>query len=269
MVVRVPETTRETTYIERSTFVEQPGAPTQQERHTDKLPVVTPPVASPETKVVVITQPERSANEPPVREQTPPNGDQRPTRPGRTDDPTSAVPVPPAVVEVPPFVPVDKTGSAAPRDEVEVKEPERTFFVPEQKPDRENVPSENKKRSGNNSPNNSTSIPPRTDSELFAPDKSAPQDDSEEFEKIGPGRQRRYEELGEKDVEPVRELVLFRNEFGRHWPGLSRDMEQYYEHFYFTRPNKRKDGKNYERHVKCWERRTKWLAATQSTPDSH
>lgn len=265
MVVRVPETTRETTYIERSTFVAQP-----EERHTDKLPVVTPkPVASPDTSVVVITQPERSANEPPVREQSTPNGNQGSTRPGRTDDRAAPVPVAPPSVEVPPSAPVDKAGSAAPRDAVEVKEPERKTLGPEQKPDRENVPSENKKRSENNPPNNSTTIPPRNDQELIAPNKPSPQADGEEFEKIGPGRQRRYDELGEKDVEPVRELVLFRNEFGRHWPGLSKDMEQYYEHYYFTRPNKRKDGKNYERHVKCWERRTKWLAATQPTPDSH
>jgi hypothetical protein len=154
----------------------------------------------------------------------------------------------------------------------EYPEPEQKTLAPEpekRSPDEpQNVPPANKKRSENNSPNNSETIPSRIDPELFTPDTPASQADLPEFEKIGPGRQRRYEELGKDDVEPIRELVLFRNEFGRHWPGLSRDMEAYYERFYFTTPNKRKEGKDYDKHVKCWERRTKWLAATESAPDS-
>jgi hypothetical protein len=215
----------------------------------------TPPAAGPH---ITINVPERTHNEPSVPEQNTPDGNQR-REEGRTDKPQTPVPV-----EAPPVFqqPV-----------VETPSPEQKQFGPvgeKRSPEQpENVPSENKKRSGNSSPKNSPTIPDRNVPELLKPDKPAPQADSEEFEKIGPGRQRRYEDLGEKDVEPIRELVLFRNEFGRHWPGLSKDMEQYYEHFYFTAPNKRKDGKNYAKHVKCWERRTKWLTATESTPDSH
>jgi hypothetical protein len=246
LVLKMPG---ERTLIER-TFVE---------RHTEPLPVAQPEMAPTAPQIIVVPPiQERTHNEPSIPEQTTPDGNTRRTE-GRTDKPQA-----PAVREAPPVVksPV-----------MEAPSPEQKQFGPvgeKRSPEQlENVPPENKKRSGNSSPKNS----PRNDSELLGellkPNKPTPQADSEEFEKIGPGRQRRYEDLGEKDVEPIRELVLFRNEFGRHWPGLSKDMEQYYEHFYFTAPNKRKDGKNYAKHVKCWERRTKWLTATESTPDSH
>ena len=105
--------------------------------------------------------------------------------------------------------------------------------------------------------NNSETIPNNSPPELFEPPQLA---DIPELEKIGPGRQRRYEELGKDDIESVREVVLFRHEFGKHWPGLSKDMEAYYEHFYFTKP--KKGGKDYDRHVKCWERRNRWIAGS-------
>lgn len=224
------------------------------ERQTEPLPTVppvinievpaTPPVAA--SSHIVINVPERSKDENEGIRGTDKTNNGAPY-PETERGSASAPEVPPVVEE-----PVQEVG------------PTKS----EQKPVDKNVPPTNKKRSEINSPNNSPTIPEHFQKELFEPDKPAPQDGSEEFEKIGPGRQRRYEELGEKEVEPVRELILFRNEFGRHWPGLSRDMEQYYEYFYFTPPNKRKDGKNYARHVKCWERRTKWLSSTQPTPDS-
>jgi hypothetical protein len=123
--------------------------------------------------------------------------------------------------------------------------------------DRENSPSDAPAPEQNSVPNNSETIPV---AELFEPGKPAPQAVIPELEKIGPGRQRRYEELGEKGVESVREVVLFRHHFGRHMPGMSSDTEAYYEHFYFTKP--KKGEKYYDRHVRCWARRTKWIAST-------
>ncbi len=90
------------------------------------------------------------------------------------------------------------------------------------------------------------------------------------FEKIGAAQRRRFEDVGPDGIEPVKEVVLFRHLHGRYWPGLSRDMEDYYEFFYFTRPNKRRDGKKHARHLKCWERRMKWLAELESiSQDEH
>ena len=240
--------------VER-TIVERPG-----ERNTDALPVVPPirievppaqPPAAPHVTVVVQPPPERTRDEPSavVPEQATPTHDTSGPEKERIAKPApniSPVALPPAE-------------EAKPEQKTLAPEPEKRS-TSEQK----NVPPANEK----NSPNNSETIPSRIDDELFAPDTPASQADIPEFEKIGPGRQRRYEELGKDDVEPIRELVLFRHQFGRHWPGLSRDMETYYERFYFTPPNKKKDGKDHDKHVKCWERRTKWLAATESAPGS-
>lgn len=92
-----------------------------------------------------------------------------------------------------------------------------------------------------------------------APTGETPADRSEYRKKGKIGRQRKYDVLGADDIEPVKEVVLFRHQLGRHWPGLSRDMELYYERFYFTKPSKRKDGKDYDKHAKCWERRERWI----------
>lgn len=106
-------------------------------------------------------------------------------------------------------------------------------------------------------PNNSETIPEM-------PAASASGDDSEKLTKIGRvGRQRRYEEAGIKDIPPVKDVVLFRYAMGRHYPGLSRDMQDWYEHYYFTRPiraERARDAKEYERHVKSWERGRRWIA---------
>jgi hypothetical protein len=106
-------------------------------------------------------------------------------------------------------------------------------------------------------PNNS---PDRIDSELIDKNKPAPGGTGNDFKRIGKvvGRQRRYDELGENDIEPIRELFLLRHLTGKHWPGLSSDMESYYEKFYFSRP--KKGSKDYAKHVKCWQRRTRWIA---------
>jgi hypothetical protein len=110
-------------------------------------------------------------------------------------------------------------------------------------------------------PTNKNNSPDRIDSELFEPDKTAPQASPDGFKKVGKvtGRQRCYDDLGENDIEPVREVFLLRHLTGKHWPGLSKDMESYYEKFYFSKPVK---GEKYHaRHVNCWKRRTSWIAA--------
>jgi len=112
---------------------------------------------------------------------------------------------------------------------------------------------ENEINSGNNSP-----------SELIEPDKPAPQVVIPEIKKVGKvGRQRRYDELGIDDIEPIKEVILFRHQMGRHWPGLSKDMEAYYERMYFTKP---KRGSRDATHNKCWERRERWLHPTTAQP---
>ncbi len=105
------------------------------------------------------------------------------------------------------------------------------------------------------------SIPPtipEVDSE------QAPEDTQEKLEKIGKvGRQRRYESPGIKKIPPVKDVVLFRYKMDRAYPGLSKDMEEWYEHYYFTKPTRAeraKDAKEYERHVKSWQRGRKWIA---------
>jgi hypothetical protein len=238
------------------------------ERQTEPLPTIhiempaTPPSAAPH---ITVNVPERTRDERQnVPEQNQADDDSR-NKKGRTIEPE---------MDVPPMAhpPVREQEKAPSNEQKQFGPVDKNNSEPEQKPNKTHSGDEQKSVPPDNEINSET-IPGRNEIvpplELIEPDKPAPQADSEEFEKIGPGRQRKYEELGEKEVEPVRELVLFRNEFGRHWPGLSKDMEHYYEHFYFTAPNKRKDGKNYERHVKCWERRTKWLATTESTPGSH
>jgi hypothetical protein len=104
---------------------------------------------------------------------------------------------------------------------------------------------------------------------LIAPDKPAPQATLPAFKKVGKvGRQRRYDELGIDDIEPIKEVVLFRHQMGKHWPGLSKDMEAYYEQMYFTKP---KRGAKNAKHTKCWERRERWInpiAETQPSGDS-
>lgn len=84
------------------------------------------------------------------------------------------------------------------------------------------------------------------------------------LKKVGKvGRKRRYEEPGIEDIPPVKEMVLYRHKTGKHWPGMSDDMQDWYEKYYFTKPNRAeraKDAKEYERHVKSYARGRKWIA---------
>jgi hypothetical protein len=109
-------------------------------------------------------------------------------------------------------------------------------------PGEENQPS-------NNSENNSSS-------ELFEGDKQASEADSQQSEayrkKGKGGRERSYEK--------VRKVLLYKKKMGRYPPDLSKDMCNYYDWWYFTMPRKKKDGDDYERHYKAYERGQKWLA---------
>jgi hypothetical protein len=117
----------------------------------------------------------------------------------------------------------------------------------------------------NNSPTIPNNSEPAIDSELIAPDNAAPEAGLADFKKLGKiGRQRKYDQLGIDDIEPIKELILFRKEFGTHWPGLSRDMEAYYEKMYFTKP--KRGEKDYAKHVNCWKRREQWLNIGTSEP---
>lgn len=157
---------------------------------------------------------------------------------------------------------VERTGTAekpeqkslVPPIEKRSDEEQKTFTEPNEKRS-ETVPPNDK--------NNSPTIPNNSPSELFEPPEPTPQADIPALEKIKPGRQRRYETLGENGIESVREVVLFMHQFNRPWPGLSKDMETYYEHFYFAKP--KRGEKEYDRHVKCWERRTRWITASDQT----
>ena len=109
----------------------------------------------------------------------------------------------------------------------------------------------------NNSPNNSETIRKQTP-------ESALQANSEKIKKIGKvGRKRKYENSGIDDIPPVKDVVVYRYKMGSHWPGMSDDMRDWYEFYYFTKPNRlerTKDARDYERHVKAWERGRKWIA---------
>lgn len=126
------------------------------------------------------------------------------------------------------------------------------------------------KQFGNNSPKNS-------ESELFPnsfePDKSAPEararGNMPAYKKIGQvGRKRKYELPGNRGEIPVKEVVLFRYIKHRHWPGMSDDMKQWYEQYYFKKPNRAeraRDAEDYERHVKSWERGQRWIAEYEAS----
>jgi hypothetical protein len=230
------------------------------ERQTEPLPVVPSihfemPATPPAAPHITVNVPERTRDER-VPEQNTPDGNQR-REEGRTDKPQAPVPV-----EAPPVVPKD------------VPSPEQKQFgpidknnsEPEQKPNKTHSGDEQKKVPPTNEINSET-IPDanknNSSPELFTPSEPSSQADVPAYKKKGKiGRQRKYDELGIDDIEPVKEVILLMHHTGDHWPGMSKDMRDYYDFWYFTRPNKRKDGKDYERHVKCYERKERWTAAT-------
>ncbi len=107
---------------------------------------------------------------------------------------------------------------------------------------------------GNNSPNNS-------ESELLEPSEPAPQAGSGGYKKKGiVGRKRKYEEPGNNGEIPVKKVVLFRHIQGRHWPGMSQDMQEWYDRYYFTKPKKTGKGADHARHIRSYERGQRWIA---------
>lgn len=110
----------------------------------------------------------------------------------------------------------------------------------------------------NNSPNNSYS-------ELFGGLEAAPQAAITPFENVRhSGRLRKYENVGIYGDVPVCEVIRFRAKNGRHIEGMSAEMQEEYDYWYFTPPSKRKDKEDYAKHVRAWNRRTKWLASLGS-----
>jgi len=220
-------------------FIEWPVRSLEPETGPIRIPVAIP-IAIPPQERIIEYKPE------PARESYPRREAERAIQPPLTP-PVEAAPL------ARPMVPRPK-----PVTTKETTPEQKTALIP------------NKKTPGNNSPNNSETIrdgnknnsPP----ELFTPSKPAPQAALPAYKKKGKvGRQRKYEILGDNEIEPVREVILFHQNMGSHWPGMSRDMQDYYDYWYFTRPNKRKDGKDYERHLKCYERKERWINPPSAT----
>lgn len=87
------------------------------------------------------------------------------------------------------------------------------------------------------------------------------------YKKVGKivGRQRKYDEEGERGEIPIREIVVYRHVKGRHYPTLSKDMQRWYEFFYFTAPLAGEKPFNanttFEQHIEAYKRGQKWIDA--------
>lgn len=104
------------------------------------------------------------------------------------------------------------------------------------------------------------------DPDMFGGIEAAPEADIEAFaNEKHMGRLRKYEEIGIYGDLPVREVVRFRYVNERHIDGMSQDMRDEYEFWYFTKPNKAKDKEDYAKHVRAWKRREKWLAGLEAS----
>jgi hypothetical protein len=115
-------------------------------------------------------------------------------------------------------------------------------------------------------PNNSSNSFPE---ELFGGREAAPQAPITSFENARhSGRLRKNEEIGIYGDLPVCDVVRFRAKYGRHIEGMSEDMQEEYDYWYFTPPSKRKDKEKHARHVRAWNRRTKWLGAMEEREES-
>lgn len=99
---------------------------------------------------------------------------------------------------------------------------------------------------------------------MFGDGEAAPQAAMTPFEnEKHMGRLRKYEQVGVWGDLPVRDVVRFRFINGRHIEGMSKDMQEEYDFWYFTRPNRKKDGADYAKHTRAWARREKWLEGLQ------
>lgn len=82
------------------------------------------------------------------------------------------------------------------------------------------------------------------------------------------GRKRKYEDTGIYGDISIKDVVLFRRIKQRHFPDLSADMREWYEHFYFTAPvvgEPAYRGKDYEQHKRAYERGQRWIAAYEAS----
>jgi hypothetical protein len=78
------------------------------------------------------------------------------------------------------------------------------------------------------------------------------------------GRKRKYDDTGIYGDISIKDVVLFRHIKQRHFPDLSADMREWYEHFYFKVPVPGEPsyrGKDYEQHKRAYERGQRWIAA--------
>ena len=99
--------------------------------------------------------------------------------------------------------------------------------------------------------------------------KPARQADIKGFKSVkSGGRERKYEEIGIRGAVSVRQVIVYRKKMKRYPPDTSPKMQEYYTYWYFTRPNKAKDGDDYERHVSAYQRAQKWLAEERETSPS-
>ena len=82
------------------------------------------------------------------------------------------------------------------------------------------------------------------------------------------GRKRKYEGTGIYGDISIKDVVLFRHIRQRHFPDLSADMREWYEHFYFAAPvvgESAYRGKDYEQHKRAYERGQRWIAAYEAS----
>jgi hypothetical protein len=256
--------------------VVSPYTPPEPKKH--HAGVLAPPIRESEQETAIVdTPPAQQVRGPgPVRRPLPPVQPikiepRQPAQPQRiVETPTSSIivaspaPVQPATVVVPeqtrqrPIMIVQPVQPVVPRMEPEA-EPGR-IDSPNNSVPKPTIQTIRPNNSGNNS-NNSVEPSNSPEPELKKPNETVP---LAPFEKIGRvGRQRKYEEKGNRGENSVRDVVLYRHIKGRHYPGLSSDMKRWYEFFYFKSPMKGEKPFNantsYEQHIEAYERGQEWI----------
>lgn len=122
----------------------------------------------------------------------------------------------------------------------------------------------------NNPANNSERIPkefrtiPESAPTIPTPAQNGPLAMPEVEDESDVGRKRKYEDTGIYGDISIKDLVLFRHIKARHFPDLSADMREWYEHFYFVAPQVGESsyrGRDYEQHKRAYERGKRWIAA--------
>jgi hypothetical protein len=126
-------------------------------------------------------------------------------------------------------------------------------------------PSKNPEKNSESIPNNSERIP--------EPAQNASALNMPEIEEGGEvGRKRKYDDTGIYGDISIKDVVLFRYIKERHFPDLSQDMRDWYEHFYFTAPVVGESpyrGRDYEQHKRAYERGQRWIREYDARQASH